>query len=46
MTSGFIAGTDDVVCLSGVSLSAGRRYASFDGDADRLVYYCTDSGAD
>ena len=26
-------------------MSVGVRYASFDGDADRIVYYYTDSGA-
>ena len=29
---------------SGLPLSAGVRYASFDGDADRIVYYYTDTG--
>ena len=29
---------------SGVAMSAGVRYASFDGDADRIVYYYVDTG--
>jgi len=26
-------------------MSAGERYASFDGDADRIVYYYVNTGA-
>ena len=28
----------------GVPMTAGVRYASFDGDADRIVYYYIDNG--
>jgi len=31
------------VC-SGLQMWAGVRYASFDGDADRIVYYYLDAG--